>query len=73
LAARIAAPLAIVHGTGDRFIAPTEAPRLFARASEPRRLDLVRGMGHAFDAVGLPSICAAVDWALGCTRPVLPA
>jgi pimeloyl-ACP methyl ester carboxylesterase len=64
LAARITAPLAIVHGTSDRFISPTEAPLLYAAAYDPRRIDLVPGMGHAFDAPGIPAICAAVDWAL---------
>ena len=64
LAARITAPLAIVHGTSDRFISPTEAPVLYAAANDPRRIDLVPGMGHAFDAPGIPAICAAVEWAL---------
>jgi alpha-beta hydrolase superfamily lysophospholipase len=64
LAPRITAPLAIVHGTSDRFIAPSEAPLLYAAANDPRRIDLVPGMGHAFDAPGIPVICAAVEWAL---------
>ena len=64
LAARITAPLAIVHGTIDRFISPREAPLLYAAANDPRRIDLVPGMGHAFDAPGIPAICAAVEWAL---------
>ena len=64
LARRITAPLAIVHGTSDRFIAPSEAPLLYAAANDPRRIDLVPGMGHAFDAPGIPVICAAVEWAL---------
>ena len=61
---RITAPVAIVHGTDDRFIAPSDAPLLYASANDPRRIDLVPGMGHAFDAPGIPVICAAVDWAL---------
>ncbi len=64
LARRITAPFAIVHGTSDRFIAPSEAPLLYAAANDPRRIDLVPGMGHAFDAPGVPIICAAVEWAL---------
>ena len=64
LARRITAPIAIVHGTSDRFIAPGEAPLLYAAANDPRRIDLVPGMGHAFDAPGIPVICAAVEWAL---------
>jgi pimeloyl-ACP methyl ester carboxylesterase len=69
LARRITAPLAIVHGADDRFIAPTEAPLLYASANDPRRVDVVPGMGHAFDAAGIPAIGNAVDWALA-RRPV---
>jgi pimeloyl-ACP methyl ester carboxylesterase len=64
LVRRISAPIAIVHGTHDRFIAPSDAPELYAAANDPRRIDLVPGMGHAFDAPGIPVICAAVQWAL---------
>jgi alpha-beta hydrolase superfamily lysophospholipase len=64
LVPRITVPLAIVHGTHDRFIAPSEAPLLYASANDPRRVDLVAGMGHAFDAPAIPVIGDAVDWAL---------
>ena len=64
LARRITVPLAIVHGTNDRFIAPSEAPLLYASANDPRRMDLVPGMGHAFDTPGVPAIGNAVDWVL---------
>jgi len=33
-------------------------------AEEPRRLQIVPGMGHAFDASSVPAIRDAVDWAL---------
>jgi len=64
LARRITVPLSIVHGTNDRFIAPSEAPLLYASANDPRRIDLVPGMGHAFDAPAIPAIRNAVDWVL---------
>lgn len=60
----IAAPLALVHGTADRFIQPRDAEELYEAARDPRRLELVEGMGHAFDAAALPSIVASVRWAL---------
>jgi pimeloyl-ACP methyl ester carboxylesterase len=69
LVRRIRVPVAVVHGTDDRFIAPAEARTLHAHAHDPRRLDLVPGMGHAFDAPGIPAVCDAVDWALA-RRPV---
>jgi pimeloyl-ACP methyl ester carboxylesterase len=65
----VTAPIAIVHGTDDRFIEPAEARTLHAHAHDPRRLELVPGMGHAFDAPGIPFIRDAVAWALA-RRPV---
>lgn len=77
LAARLAAPLAVVHGTGDRFMPTGEAEILHTagRTAEPspahlraapgrRRLDLVPQMGHAFCTRGLDAISEAVDWCL---------
>jgi uncharacterized protein len=73
LAARLAVPLAVVHGTGDRFMPTSEAEILHeagsgadGRASHggDRRLDLVPGMGHAFCTRGLDTIADAVDWCL---------
>jgi alpha-beta hydrolase superfamily lysophospholipase len=69
LASLVTSPLAVVHGEKDRFIPPSEALRLHARASRTgapyeRRLDLVAGMGHAFDPVGTTRIVEAVEWAL---------
>jgi pimeloyl-ACP methyl ester carboxylesterase len=71
LVRRVRAPLAIVHGTEDRFIAPAEATALYAHARDPRRLDLVPGMGHAFDMPGIPVVRRAVEWTLA-RRPVSP-
>ena len=43
-------PLLLIHGEADRQVAVDESRSLFARAGEPRRLDLVAGMDH-FDWV----------------------
>jgi alpha-beta hydrolase superfamily lysophospholipase len=59
-------PLAIIHGRRDPFIPVTDAEALFAAANEPRRLDLVDDLAHAFDPAEVVSapIVAAVDWVL---------
>lgn len=75
LAARLAAPLAVVHGTGDRFMPESEARVLHAAGSgaggsaggghgAARRLDVVPEMGHAFCPRGFDAVTAAVDWCL---------
>jgi pimeloyl-ACP methyl ester carboxylesterase len=64
LAARITAPLAIVHGHRDRLIPSSAALDLYAGATGQRRLVLVPDMGHAFDLAGHDAICDAVDWVL---------
>lgn len=70
LAARLAAPLAVVHGTDDRFMPAGEAEILHGAggaaglAPGRRRLDVVERMGHAFCPRGLGAIGAAVDWCL---------
>jgi alpha-beta hydrolase superfamily lysophospholipase len=72
LAARVRAPLAIVHGERDRFIPTREAAGLYSAGGGPRRLLLVPRMGHAFHPEALPVICESVDWALA-TSTVVPA
>jgi alpha-beta hydrolase superfamily lysophospholipase len=69
LAARLNCPVAIVHGSRDRFIPVREAERLYARAGANRRLDIVPGMGHGFGSRATPAIVEAVRWALS-TRSV---
>lgn len=64
LAARMRAPLAIVHGMHDRIVKLGAAHELYHRAPEPRRIDLVERMGHAFEGFGRPVIGSAVEWAL---------
>ena len=60
----ISAPLAVVHGNRDRFIGVRDAEELYASAAGPRRLVVVEGMGHAFDAAAAPRIVEAIDWVL---------
>lgn len=60
----IDAPVAIVHGTRDRFIPPSDGVELYRHCHEPRRLDLVPGMGHAYGLLATAPIVAATDWAL---------
>jgi pimeloyl-ACP methyl ester carboxylesterase len=69
LAARLTVPLAVVHGTGDRFM-PTSEAELLHTAGEggathgPRRLDLVTDMGQAFCTRGHEAVTDAVAWCL---------
>jgi len=64
LVARVDGPVAIVHGAADKFI-PVEAAReMHAAATEPRRLTIVPGMGHAYEARAVAPIVEAVEWVL---------
>ena len=65
LVGRIAIPVAIIHGDRDRYIPASDAEELY-RACSPfgRRLEVVVGMGHAFDAKALPAVKASVEWLL---------
>jgi pimeloyl-ACP methyl ester carboxylesterase len=64
LAAQVSKPYAIIHGARDRFIVPMSAAELYAVANEPRRLEIVPGMGHAYDKTGTPVIAHAIEWIL---------
>jgi alpha-beta hydrolase superfamily lysophospholipase len=64
LAARIRAPLAVIHGRADRFIRHDEAQKLFRAAAGPRRLHLIEGMGHAYMPQAIPAIRESVAWTL---------
>ncbi len=57
-------PITYVHGTDDRFIAVRDAAQLWDATPEPRRLVVVRGMGHAFEPAALDAVREAVEWAL---------
>jgi uncharacterized protein len=60
----ISAPITFVHGEGDRFIGSGDAAQLYARANEPRYLDLVPDTGHAFELGNLDAIAGAVERSL---------
>jgi alpha-beta hydrolase superfamily lysophospholipase len=61
---RIALPLAIVHGTGDRLLAVVHGRQLHASAAGPSRLDVVDGMGHGIDALCRRAALESVAWIL---------
>jgi pimeloyl-ACP methyl ester carboxylesterase len=42
-----AVPLLVIHGTQDAIVGVEHSRRLYAEASEPKRLELVEGGGHA--------------------------
>jgi alpha-beta hydrolase superfamily lysophospholipase len=65
LVGAVGVPVAIVHGRRDPFIAVEDAEALDAAGRDPRRLDLVDGLGHAFEPEATPAILAALDWCLG--------
>lgn len=67
-AADVRSPLGVIHGEADRMIPFSEAQWLVDGAGGATRLDIVSGMGHAFDPRGTPSIVEAVRWALDQTR-----
>jgi len=55
-------PVAIVHGRRDGMIRSTAAKEVYRAASEPRRLELVDGMGHAFQKEGVEAVTRSVEW-----------
>jgi pimeloyl-ACP methyl ester carboxylesterase len=57
-------PLAILHGADDPFIPVADADALYAVANEPRRLDVVEGLGHAFEARSVAPVVGAVGWVI---------
>lgn len=64
LVTRVGTRIAIVHGTDDPFIDVTAAAALHDAASEPRRLTIVEGMGHALPPEAIAPIRRAVEWVL---------
>jgi pimeloyl-ACP methyl ester carboxylesterase len=64
LVGELGAPIAVVHGRADPFISVTDAEALFDTARDPRRLELVDGLGHAFEPAATPAILAALGWCL---------
>jgi len=68
LVPQIDVPIAFVHGAADPFVPATDAEELFALAHEPRRLQVVPAMGHAFEPQSVPAVRDAVEWALDPTK-----
>jgi alpha-beta hydrolase superfamily lysophospholipase len=64
LVPQVEAPLAIVHGTEDRFIPVRDAVELHDAARHPSRLDVVPGLGHAFEPASIAAVQRGVNWAL---------
>ncbi len=64
LVSRVQVPVAVVHGQRDRFIPLRDAYRLFEAAAEPRSIEVVPAMGHAYDDAAVPAVVRAVAWAL---------
>jgi uncharacterized protein len=69
LVAALEVPVAIVHGTDDRFISRRDAAELYRAAVSPRRLTIVPGMGHAFGPHAITPVRQAVEWALATSTP----
>jgi alpha-beta hydrolase superfamily lysophospholipase len=61
---RVSVPVALVHGTADRFIPMKASYELYAAATGARSLDLVPAMGHAYDPLGTEAIHRGVTWSL---------
>jgi alpha-beta hydrolase superfamily lysophospholipase len=62
LAGTLAMPLAVIHGADDRFVPAAAAADLYFAAAGARRIDVVAGMGHAYDDVSIPTVIEAVAW-----------
>jgi fermentation-respiration switch protein FrsA (DUF1100 family) len=67
-------PLLLIHGAADRLVPADESRGLFARARDPRRLEIVPGMGH-FDwlMASSPGFRRVTDTATRFLQEVLPA
>ncbi len=73
LVGRVDAPLAVVHGHGDRLLAAEHGRRLHASAGGPSRLQLVDAMGHGIDASSRHATVDAVRWILATAPTTTPA
>ncbi len=67
-------PLLLIHGAADRLVPADESRGLFARARDPRQLEIVPGMGH-FDwlMANSPGFRRVTDTATQFLQEVLPA
>lgn len=56
-------PVAIVHGRQDAMIRSLAAEEVYEAAADPRRIELVDGMGHAFCSGAVDAVTRSVEWA----------
>jgi fermentation-respiration switch protein FrsA (DUF1100 family) len=68
----VRAPYAVVHGTEDRLIAVRDAVDLYDAATSPSRIDIVAGMGHAFEPLAVDTVRRSVNWVLERHRATAP-
>lgn len=61
---KITAPTILIHGDADEEVPYQQSQAIYARLSEPKKITIVEGAGHAIsDPAILPSIQAALsDW-----------
>lgn len=46
---RVKCPILIIHGSADKDVPVDDARRLYEKANEPKRLEIIKGGGHGFD------------------------
>jgi pimeloyl-ACP methyl ester carboxylesterase len=66
----IGMPVAVVHGRQDAMIRSLAAVEVYDAASDPRRIELVDGMGHAFCPGAVDAVSRSVEWAF--EQPLSP-
>ena len=64
LIGHVGAPVAVLHGRRDPFISVQDAELLYEAAAEPRRVDFVDELGHAFDGPVATPVLTDIDWCL---------
>ncbi len=69
---RLDIPVALVHGRQDAMIRPQAALEVYRAASEPRRIEIVDDMGHAYGPAAIPAVMRAVEWAFQRASPPAP-
>ncbi len=68
LATRLRVPVTYVHGTADKFVPADDAVLLASVTPEPCRVQIIPGMGHAFEPVAIDPIREAVEWSIATTH-----
>jgi alpha-beta hydrolase superfamily lysophospholipase len=69
LVRHISVPVAIIHGRRDPYIASAAALAIHEACASPwKHLEIVSGVGHAYDEKAIPAISDAVNWILAVTN-----